>query len=185
LSTVGKRLSNHEHVLLKVTKLVAKLAPCIEVVASVDGTADGTSLLLRSIAHREVLGEGPRSFNRRLVDTLSSVEAVIVTVRGEVSAQSPWFAGSKHVPGLDDVVFDERVAGPAVEREVAGTLGVVLAFVLHGPEREMLATNDCCLRRTQTHFRPARQPVPATMPPPDWPFQLQEYFPPPCCWQLN
>lgn len=36
-----------------------------------------------------------------------------------------------------------------------------------------------------TYFRPAPQPVPATMPPPCFPFHEQEYFPPPCCWHPN
>lgn len=37
----------------------------------------------------------------------------------------------------------------------------------------------------RTHLRPARHPVPATIPPPFCPFHEQEYLPPPCCWQLN
>ena len=39
--------------------------------------------------------------------------------------------------------------------------------------------------REKTYFRPAPQPVPATMPPPCLPFHEQEYFPPPCCWHPN
>jgi hypothetical protein len=109
------------------------IAPSIEVVGRVDCTADSTGLLLSRVSHREILCEGSRSFNGWLVYTLSSVEAVVVAVGGKVAAQSPGLTGSEHIPGLDDIVFDERVASPSIQREVARTLGVVLSVVCYSP----------------------------------------------------
>lgn len=98
LSSIGKRLRDEKHVLLKIAHFVSLARPEIEVVASVDGAADRAGLLLSLAPHGEVLGEGSGSFDRGLVYTLSSVEGVVVALRSEVAAQGPWLAGSEHVP---------------------------------------------------------------------------------------
>jgi hypothetical protein len=133
LCAVRKRLSHHKHTPFKVAKAITHPAPSIEVVGSVDRPADSTQLLLILSPHREVLSEGPRALNRRLVYTLRSVESIVGALGGEIASQCPRLTRGEHVPSLDDVVFDERVAGPSVEREVAGALGVVLSLVSYCP----------------------------------------------------
>jgi hypothetical protein len=133
LSPVRERLRDQEHVLLEGTQLVPELAPRIEVSSRVNGTANSANLLLSFAPHGEVLSKCSRSLNRWLIHTLRGVEGVVAAVRREVPAQGPGLSRSKHVPGFNDVVFDERVTGPAVEGEVTGALRVVCALVLHGP----------------------------------------------------
>ena len=98
----------------------------------VDRPADGAHLLLRDVPDGEVLREGARALDGRLVDPLRRVHAVVDAVGRVVAAEGPGFAGGEQVPGLDDVVFDEGVARPAVEGEVAGAFGVVGPGVADG-----------------------------------------------------
>jgi hypothetical protein len=151
----------------------------------VDRAADRSNLLLGLGSHATVLRERPRPLDGRLVDTLSSVKGVVAAVGRVVSANRPGLAGGENIPAFDDVVLDERVAGPAVEGEVARSLRVVCAGVLDGPGRKAVSILCEGIEYGTTYFRPACQPLPATKPPPACPFHEQVYFPPPCCWQLN
>lgn len=130
---IRKRLGNHKHILLKVPELIPLAGPKVKVITRIDRPADRPNLLLRLGAHAKVLREGARALDRRLVDALRSVESVVAAVGRVVAAKCPGLAGREHVPAFDDVVFDERVAGPAVEGEVAGAFGVVLPGVADGP----------------------------------------------------
>jgi hypothetical protein len=174
------------------------------VISCVDVPAHTANLLLRLAPHRKVLREGARAFNRRLVDALRRVEGIVGAAGREVAAERPGFAGREDVPGFDNVEFDQRIAGPTVEGEVAGAFGVVFARVLDSSGDTALACSSSFVEaivakstviKTKslwngkywdvTYFRPERHPVPATIPPPDLPFQVQEYLPPPCWLQLN
>lgn len=102
-----------ENLVVVATKLEAILLPRVEVRADINGAAD--SLLLPDAPE---LGEGAGSLNgwlvvaHRLEDVVGAAidvdGALLLSSRGRVIA----------APGLDDVVLDERVLGPAVERDV-------------------------------------------------------------------
>jgi hypothetical protein len=112
------------------------------VISRVDAPTHTANLLLRLTPYRKVLCEGARAFNRRLVDPLRRVEGVVGAAGREVAAERPGFAGREDVPGLDNVEFDERVAGPAVQGEVAGAFGVVFARVFDGSGDAALACSS-------------------------------------------
>jgi hypothetical protein len=90
--------------------------------------------MLRLCSDAKVLRKGSGALDGGLVDALGSVEGVVSAVGGVVTAERPGFAGGEHVPGFDDIVFDEGVAGPAVEGEVAGAFGVIGSGVAYGPD---------------------------------------------------
>lgn len=98
LGAVRKSLSDKEHVLLKVAHAVSLASPEVEVVTSVDAATDRAGLLLSLAPHGEILGEGSRSLNGRLVHALSSVESIVVALRCEVAAQSPWLTRGENIP---------------------------------------------------------------------------------------
>ena len=102
----------------------------------VDRPAHRTHHFLRRVAHREVLRERAGALDRRLVHPLRGVHPVVDAVRRVVPAERPGFSGREHVPGFDDVVFDEGVAGPAVEGEVARAFWGVGAGVADGSGRK-------------------------------------------------
>lgn len=131
--------------------------------------------------HRPKLRERARAFNRWLIDTLAGVQLVRALVDGEVSFLGPGFPRGEDVVGLDDVVFDEGVLGPAVEGEVSGAFGVVGARVGYGSS-DALVVRGLRKDKEWVVYRepPGLKPVPATKPPPGWPDHLHVYFPPPC-----
>lgn len=108
-------------------------SPSVEVVGRVDRAAGAVVA-----ADRPVLVKGGSSNDGRLVDTLSSVDVVGAAVRchlTQLGGTSGWVVGSKV---LDDVVLDEGVLGPAVDGEVAVSVGVVAAREVDDSRREML-----------------------------------------------
>ena len=101
--------------------------PGVEVVAHGDGT---TGALL--LADRPVLVEGGGAIDGRLVVAGGLVDVVGGAVGGDGSET---LGTGRRVVGakvLDDVVLDERVAGPAVDGEVAVARGVEGARVGDG-----------------------------------------------------
>lgn len=92
---------------------------------------DGASDALGS-ADRPVLLEGRGALDGWRVGTGGLVNVVRAAVAGhlaDLGGAGRWVVGSV---GLDDVVFDERACGPAVEREVAVAIGAVSTRVLDG-----------------------------------------------------
>jgi len=75
--------------------------------------------------HRPILLEGARPLDRRLVDARGLVYLEGALIDGEVSFGGPGLVGREVGVGLEDVVFDQGVAGPAVDGEVAGARCVV------------------------------------------------------------
>lgn len=98
--------------------------PCVEVVGGGDGAAGALGL-----ADRPVLVEGARALDGGLVDPLGAVDVVGGAVRDHGAEAGG--AGGRVVGAevLDDVVLDQGVGGPAVDREVAVAVGVVGARV--------------------------------------------------------
>jgi hypothetical protein len=60
--------------------------------------ADTAHLLLRLAAHAKVLRKRPRAFDRRLVDTLRSIERIVGAVGRVVASEGPRLARRKNVP---------------------------------------------------------------------------------------
>ena len=108
----------------------AILPPSIEVASSADGAADAASGVLLGVADRPELLEGLGTVDRGLVGTsgLEDVVAGTVAVDGTLPLSSG--RGVVGAVGLDDVVLDQGVASPAVDSEVAVSVGVVLARVV-------------------------------------------------------
>jgi len=106
-------LSGHNHI-VPLTKLQVALAPpLIKVLARVDGAADTLGA-----PDRPILVEGRRADNRRLVDAPCAVDVVhaaIVLDRAEAGGTCRRVVCAV---GFDDVVLDQRVGGPSVERKV-------------------------------------------------------------------
>lgn len=109
------------------TKLHAILGPSIEMVASRDGAAN---TLLR--ADRPVLGESLGAVDGRSVGAGCGVDVVGAAVRSDGSLELHAVAGVVGAVGVEDVVLDERVAGPAVDAEVGVAGGVEGAGVFDG-----------------------------------------------------
>ena len=106
------------------------LGPGVEVSTGVDGSAgslvaaDGP-VLLEGLAVTLDGRSTVASADSNVVDGSVDVDLTLLlsTGRGVVGAEV-----------LDDVVLDERVAGPAVDSEVAVTVGAVVTRVLDGAE---------------------------------------------------
>lgn len=123
-SSVGSvSLGRHDDIVM-VAQLHAQLGPLLEVPLGSDGAAD--PLLL---AQRPELLEGPGALDGRLVDTPASEDLVLALLEREVALGLPRLVGSEVGVGLDDVVLDQRVAGPPVDSKVARPSGVVFARV--------------------------------------------------------
>ena len=102
-----------EDLVVVATKGKTVLLPCVEVCADINGSAD--SLLLPDAPE---LGEGTGSLNGWLVvaHRLEDVVGAPIDVDGALLLSSRRRVVA--APGLDDVVLDEGVLGPAVERNV-------------------------------------------------------------------
>ena len=111
-------------------------------VSSVNGTANA---LLR--ANAPVLGEGLGAVDRRGVDASSGVDLVLAAVGLHGALVSQLAGGVVGAVGVEDVVFDERRTGPAVDAEVGVAVGLEGAAVLDGSGRRVLSAGlmrDCC-----------------------------------------
>lgn len=86
--------------------------PLVEVVRSRDGAAGALGL-----AHRDVLVEGRRALDGRLVGARVLVDVVGGAVAGEAALEGAAAVGRVI---LLDVVLDQRAGGPAVHCEESG-----------------------------------------------------------------
>lgn len=96
-------------------------------VAGGDGSADA---LLS--ANRPVLLEGLGALDRRRVGARANVDVVGCAVARNLALLLAAAGGVVRAERLNDVVLDQRVLGPAVQREVAVALGAIGARVLDG-----------------------------------------------------
>src|SRR5690606_14025547 len=100
--------------------------PRVEVVADGDGAA-GPLLL----AHAPELLERPGALDGGRVVPPGLVDVVRAAVGGDCALVGA--GGPVGAPALDDVVLDQRVPGPAVQREVGVARRVEGGVVGHGP----------------------------------------------------
>ena len=89
-----------------------------------------TNPLLRT--NRPVLLERLGAIDRRLIDAGGDGDVVGAAVGGDLALDLGAAAGVVGAVGFDYVVFYEGVAGPAVDGEVAVSLGVEGAAVVDG-----------------------------------------------------
>lgn len=119
-------LGSHDHV-VKGAERQASSSPRVKVVAGRDGASDALGS-----ADRPVLLKGRGALDGWRVGAGGLVNVVRAAVAGhlaDLGSAGRWVVGSV---GLDDVVFDERARGPAVEREVAVAIGAIGTGVLDG-----------------------------------------------------
>jgi len=114
-----------------VTHLHAQLRPRIKVIFRSNGASNA---LLR--ADGPVLGESLCAVDRGRVDARAGVDLVFATV-GLHGALVGQLAGRVvGAVGVEDVVFDERGAGPAVDAKVGVAVWLEGAAVFDGPGGE-------------------------------------------------
>lgn len=105
----------------------AELRPRVEVVLHGDGAADALGG-----ADGPVLLEGPRAVDGGLVRARRDVDVVGAAVGRDGALELAAAAGVVRAVGLDDVVLDQGVAGPAVDGEVAVALRAERTSVVDG-----------------------------------------------------
>jgi hypothetical protein len=106
------------------------LSPSIEVVRSVDRTADA---LLRADA--PVLRESLGAVDRGRVDAGARVDLVLAAVGLHGALVGQLAGGVVGAVRVEDVVFDERRARPAVDAEVGVAVWLESAAVFDGSSR--------------------------------------------------
>ena len=102
-----------------VTQGQARLAPGVEVSLNVDGAADPMVL-----TNGPVLVKGRVANDGRLVDARGLVDVVHAAVRLDGAQKLCARRGIVGAEALDNVVFDQRIGGPAVDREIAVSTGL-------------------------------------------------------------
>ena len=105
--------------------------PSIEVVLHVDAATAALGL-----ADRPILLKGPRAINGRLVGARRQRNIIVAAISVHAPFALRTAAGIVRAVILDDVVFYERVARPAVHGEVAVALGLEGAAIVDGTTRE-------------------------------------------------
>ena len=116
---------NSKNLVIERSKLQANIAPSVEVSTGVDRAA-GTLVA----ADRPVLLESAGTLNGGSVGAGAGVDVVDGAVDVDLSLLGGARRGVVGSKVLDDVVLDQRVAGPAVDGEVAVAVGLVGARVL-------------------------------------------------------
>lgn len=124
-------MSSQTHCSLRspLANLHTLLVPSVEVVLHVDAAAD--ALLL---AHRPELLEGPGALDGRLVVAGRDKDVIVAAIR--VDGALPLCTAGRVVGAvrLNNIVLNERVAGPAVDGEVAIALGSKVAAIVDGAD---------------------------------------------------
>ena len=117
-------LSGDDHVVV-LAKLHAELVPGIEVLANINRARKSSARRLLGVADRPVLLKGRGSLDGGLVGTGGLEDIIRSTIDGDgalLGGGAGWVVAAV---ALDDVVLDERVGGPAVEGNVAVSVGLV------------------------------------------------------------
>lgn len=152
------------------SKVHTQLGPCIKVILGSDGTTN-TAIP----TNRPVLLESGSALDRRLVGAGGLEDVVGTAVRLDGAFLGRCGAGIVRAVGLDDVVFDQGVLGPAVDAEVAVSIDVVAAGVLDGSI--LLVSDVYAIDGGRMYWAlPGFQPFPATKLPTL--FQSTVYSPP-------
>lgn len=134
-------------------KVEAVACPGIKVSLHVDAAAH---TLLG--ADRPVLLKGPLAIDGRLVVAGGDKDIICAAVGLERALALGAAAGVVGAVRFNDVVFNKRVASPAVDSEVAVTLGVEGATVVDGAEE---ISKVACFDKCSSWYSPACSWVPA------------------------
>jgi hypothetical protein len=143
-----------------------------------------SNALLR--ANAPVLGESLCAVDRRRIYTRAGVDLVLAAVGLHGALVGQLAGGVVGAVGVEDVVFDERRAGPAVDAEVGVAVGLEGAAVLDGSGSKRILSAmlmrewGCCCRYCGGIIsylaEPGFQPFPETKLPTL--LQLTLYWPP-------
>lgn len=119
------------------SKVQANAGPGVEVVLHGDGASDALGG-----ADGPVLLEGPGTVDRGLVVASGDVDVVGTAVGLVLTLVLRSAAGVVGAERLNDVVLDERVAGPAVDGEVPVAARVEGTAVVDGPRVRVRAESN-------------------------------------------
>jgi hypothetical protein len=111
-----------------------------------------------------VLVESRSSHNRRLVDSSTFIDGVHAAIGSKVALLVPHFVRSKFAIRIDDIILDQWIAGPAVQRQVSRSICVVGSRICDSP-LEMVRTNYRTIPASTYLEPPGDQPLPHTKPP--------------------
>lgn len=142
------------------TQLQTNVGPGIEVVLSSDGATNTAAL-----ADRPVLVEGRGALNGGSVFTSSLVDLVGAAIALDGAELGSAGGGIVVAVLVNDVVFDEGVLGPAIERDVAVAVALPLTAVGHSPSNTLLLVSVGFLeifRGVSYLALPGFHPFPAT-----------------------
>jgi hypothetical protein len=109
------------------SKVETELGPGVEVVLHGNTTADTLAL-----ANRPVLLEGACAINGGLVGAGRDIDVVVSAVGGEASLVLSTAAGVVGSEGFDHVVLDQWRTSPAIDSEVAVTVGAEASTIVDG-----------------------------------------------------
>lgn len=123
---------NSKDLIVVGTKVEADVLPGLEMSTGIDGSA-GTLVA----SDRPVLLKGLVTVNGGGVDTGADVDIVDRSVNIDLTLLLATGRGVVSAEVLNDVVLNERVAGPTVNGEVAVAVGVVRTRVLDGAAHEV------------------------------------------------
>src|SRR5687767_9965443 len=110
-----------------VAEIHAVRGPGIEVVARGDGS---THALL--LPHAPVLVERARAFDRWCVHPLGAVDVVGATIAGDRAHEALPAGRPPGAPTIDDVILDQRILRPTVQRQIRIAVRTERARVGHG-----------------------------------------------------
>lgn len=123
---------NSKDLIVVGAKVEADVLPGLEMSTGVDGSA-GTLVA----SDRPVLLKGLVTVNGGGIDTGADVDIVDRSVNIDLTLLLATGRGVVSTEVLNDVVLNERVAGPTVNGEVAVAVGVVRTRVLDGAAHEV------------------------------------------------
>lgn len=152
-STALITLSGNYHIVMG-AKRHAMRGPGVKMVARGHRATDSMRC-----ANRPVLRESLSTVDRRSVDTSRRVDVVGAAIRLNGPLEFTAGAGIVRAKTLNNVVLDERVAGPAVNSQVRVAIGLVSPGILDRARRSarLLAHGENAYRGP-----PGLQPLPPT-----------------------
>lgn len=173
-------LRRNDLVVVVTVNVQTSASPGVEVAARLDGAAGALVL-----ADRPVLVESLDAVDARCVVTSALAESIGATVALHGTQVGGIRGGIVGAEVLNDVVLDERVAGPTVNREVTVAVGLVNTVKVNGPAISHISASwlaeageyfnhsntgycavPCVAKCTHLAFSPGFQPFPPTRLPP-------------------
>ncbi len=150
-------LGGRDHIVV-VTQSHTKLLPFTEVLSGRNSPHSSLT------SDRPVLREGTCAKDRGLVDTLAREDLVGAFLESEVSFASPRLTRGQVPMSIDDVVLDQRVPRPSVNRQVSGTSRFISTTVFNRSYRHVSERHAWVSRNRSYLDPPELHPFPQTNP---------------------